>query len=709
MHAMLLLRRSHSTQRLIPRSIIIKESRTTVLNSPNDYLSSILNLICTAQHDITLSALYFGTGEPECQIVAAIKGALSDVKRPNLTCTYILDFSRTTRIPANDQQKCSLQMFQPLLEIFGNRMKVLLYRMPQHFGIFNSLVPGQISEILGVYHCKFCLFDENVILTGANLSAEYLTNRQDRYMLIEQATESSRISDNLAVSSDLPHFLKSFVKILEPHCCRATSTTVDSSDSEKQVITIAEPQTNNLSSLRILESELKNLLQIQNTTENAERERSSVTSLRPLVQHSQCGLLDESQHLLDLLFPSTASSLSSSLLGKEYRATDQKQELSTILPLPSPSSEGGSEEIRSPQSRIVIASPYPSFLPLFTSALLSLSTPKRILGQSSDSQLHQSSALTAGDSTVRVITSEGENSGVFSSTIQKKKAENVPEGCSDACVGEEGRVSSSSSGSSNELKENDGLKMAVSKSNSYSDSDKSNNSNSYSSRDNRNINSNINSSDKNDRNNSDNSNIETSLKFIVSEERSHGFHNGQGLKNLIPKLHTHALQSVLLRCLKKSESDRKVHGTTVATEASDLYNNVSVCQYYRKDWTFHVKGIWLFSTPELCAPLIPILANPSSYPCNTAKEAVYNGGYNGHAATYIGSSNFGERSCSRDFELGFVLHTTCPSLSSQLSEECSRIEEHSSDVSNGLIEFTGRAKEAKWYIPLLTRCLRTFL
>jgi phosphatidylserine/phosphatidylglycerophosphate/cardiolipin synthase-like enzyme len=703
LHAMLLLRRSHSTQRLLPRSIVIKGSQTTVLSSPSDYLSSILNLICTSQHNITLSALYFGTGEPERQVVDAIKGALSDEKRPNLTCTYILDFSRTTRVPAHDQQKCSLQIFQPLLEMFGDRMKVLLYRMPQHFGIFNSLVPGQLSEILGVYHCKFCLFDENVILTGANLSAEYLTNRQDRYILIEQAADSSRSTDGLAASSDLPHFLKAFVKILEPHCCRATYTAIDSSHSDKQVVTIAEPQTTNLSSLRILESELKNLLQIQNTEEHAERDLSSGTSLRPLVQYSQCGLLDESQHLLDLLFPRIANTLSCSSLRKEDHTGDQKHESPTILPLPSSERITAEvEQIRGPLSRIVIASPYPSFLPLFTSALLSLSTPKRILGQISDTHTHQSGALIDEDN-VRGISTQGESSGEISRGKMQKEKENVPEDCSGSCIGEEGSTRGRGSGSDWECKYDLQTSIIDREKNGHNYDTNSGISKDTNSDNNSNISS-----------NSSNSGIETSLKFIVAEERSHGFHKGQGLKNLIPKLHTHALQSVLLCCLKNSESDRKIQGpagaaTATGTEPSDLYGNVSVCQYYRKDWTFHVKGIWIFSRPELPTTLIPSAASSSSYPCTTAKEAVSNGVYSNHAATYIGSSNFGERSSSRDFELGFVLHTTCPSLSSQLSEECSRIEEHSSDISDGLIEFTGRAKEAKWYIPILTKCLRTFL
>ena len=81
------------------------------------------------------------------------------------------------------------------------------------------------------------------------------------------------------------------------------------------------------------------------------------------------------------------------------------------------------------------------------------------------------------------------------------------------------------------------------------------------------------------------------------------------------------------------------------------------------------------------------------------------------AATYIGSSNFGERSYGRDFELGFVLHSNCPLLASKLSEECARLEEHSSAMTMGVKEYSLQAEGAgtDWYIPLLTKMLRKFL
>jgi phosphatidylserine/phosphatidylglycerophosphate/cardiolipin synthase-like enzyme len=37
-------------------------------------------------------------------------------------------------------------------------------------------------EAVGVWHMKFYIFDDTIIISGANLSDTYFTNRQDRYV-----------------------------------------------------------------------------------------------------------------------------------------------------------------------------------------------------------------------------------------------------------------------------------------------------------------------------------------------------------------------------------------------------------------------------------------------------------------------------------------------------------------------------------------------
>ena len=930
------LRRSHSTMRSVPRTIGLIGARTTILSSPTEYLSSILSLISSAQHEITLSALYCGTGENEHKILAEIEKALSDERRPHLKCTFILDYSRTQRLPGKGEQKCSLQFLSPLLTKYGKRMKVLLYRMPQHFGLLNRFIPGQLSEILGVYHCKFCLFDQNVILTGANLSAEYLTNRQDRYMLVEQSDRQTQsditlsqhalTTDNLESQPDLALFLQSFSRMIERHCyhveyeyecgcgCQtasgssreqcsnvnntdnilrnssgssnsssnssgnsggkssgtssssscnnsssstsgsssSSSSSINSNDSSsgsssssgdgnrsnissvnghgsrtknkhRSGLIIFEPQITDKS---VLAAEILSLTENivsdsqihsnSNSNSNSQTHSDSnsqsqihsnshsttpwmkpditsnsgckdlisdiasdsvsvrvdksgsvndsvVTTLRPLIQHYSCGIISESKYLLDLLFSSvlknteypspsslasspTSSSLSSTSSFSSSTATSSSSSVvssssftssspssssssspSILETSLSPSSSPSSPSSFSPSSsfsctssststfstftpdhwsKVVIASPYPSFLPSFTSFLLSISTQHRSkIKEIDDSKMHQidvHNKLNQTDDHNKLHQNNEFAGSIRTQNSTKNITKNVTQNISDNII---------------EVEEENPVEM----------------------------------------------------KFIISESRSHGFNNGGGLKKLIPKMHDYALQNILFESLnnihvrelctksdrnngsnKNSNSsndndsgsgsdkkngfdkengsdnernlyDKRIRGT-VGVDSNTLpihlhspmhspmhshthphahdisYNNVSVCPYYRDDWTFHCKGIWLFKSKF--TPMKNILQR--NVPQNIPKNVPL-------AATYIGSSNFGERSCFRDFELGFVLHTNCPKLSTQLSEECSRLEEYSSGMSLDAKEYSLQMNGAEWYLPLLTRMLRTFL
>jgi CDP-diacylglycerol--glycerol-3-phosphate 3-phosphatidyltransferase len=55
------------------------------------------------------------------------------------------------------------------------RIKISLNRQ-------SSLKNPLFGEISGVHHQKIALFDDTVIIGGANLSHNYFLNRRDRYM-----------------------------------------------------------------------------------------------------------------------------------------------------------------------------------------------------------------------------------------------------------------------------------------------------------------------------------------------------------------------------------------------------------------------------------------------------------------------------------------------------------------------------------------------
>ena len=49
------------------------------------------------------------------------------------------------------------------------------------------LLPPRVSEMVGVCHLKAYIFDDDIMISGANLSNTYFSMRQDRYFLIRNA------------------------------------------------------------------------------------------------------------------------------------------------------------------------------------------------------------------------------------------------------------------------------------------------------------------------------------------------------------------------------------------------------------------------------------------------------------------------------------------------------------------------------------------
>jgi len=48
-----------------------------------------------------------------------------------------------------------------------------------------------MGEVSGVHHQKICVFDDQVIIGGANLSKSYFLNRKDRYMKFSNCEDLS--------------------------------------------------------------------------------------------------------------------------------------------------------------------------------------------------------------------------------------------------------------------------------------------------------------------------------------------------------------------------------------------------------------------------------------------------------------------------------------------------------------------------------------
>lgn len=149
-----------------------------ILHSPSDFYETLKLKISKAERRIFLASLYLGKTEDE--LVDCIGKALEN--NPNLKVYFLTDGLRGTR---EAPSKCSASLLARLLENYDNRVDIRLYKTPALLGWKESMIPKRFNEGIGLQHMKIYGFDDELLLSGANLSSDYFTNRQDRYYLFK--------------------------------------------------------------------------------------------------------------------------------------------------------------------------------------------------------------------------------------------------------------------------------------------------------------------------------------------------------------------------------------------------------------------------------------------------------------------------------------------------------------------------------------------
>ncbi|DBA01871.1 TPA: hypothetical protein N0F65_006019 [Lagenidium giganteum] len=172
-----------------------------VIATPTEFYEQLLTNIRGARHRITISSLYLGTGELEQQLVRCLHEQLQ--ANPGLKVQIVLDYSRGQR---GGQTRSSVAMLKPLLAQYPQQCQLFLYKVPQLNGV-KAFLPPPFNETMGVSHAKVYLVDDVLVLSGANLSEDYFTNRQDRYV-------------QMANCGALATFYHEFVDIVAAHAFR---------------------------------------------------------------------------------------------------------------------------------------------------------------------------------------------------------------------------------------------------------------------------------------------------------------------------------------------------------------------------------------------------------------------------------------------------------------------------------------------------------
>ncbi|CAG2057561.1 unnamed protein product [Timema podura] len=166
-------------------------NKVSVISEPSVFHETLLSQCLSSKRRITLVSLYLGTGTLEEKLVSSIQQNLKE-SNGALRVKILLDYTRGSRGSHN-----SRTMLLPLLDKYQKSCQVCLYHTPSLREPLRSLLPQRYNELVGLQHMKLYLFDDSIIISGANLSKDYFTNRQDRYVLIEDCKPLADFYDAL--------------------------------------------------------------------------------------------------------------------------------------------------------------------------------------------------------------------------------------------------------------------------------------------------------------------------------------------------------------------------------------------------------------------------------------------------------------------------------------------------------------------------------
>ena len=163
----------------------------TTLGGPAEFYERLREAAAGAENRILLASLYIGTGEKEQALLDAVAAACD--RTPSLQATLLVDALRTQRVERSGVssldrivERCGRHIptaRQLSVAGPGRGLNVFLYHTHMLGKIGKRVLPPRWNEGISLQHCKVYLFDDTVILSGANLSDTYFTDRDDRYVV----------------------------------------------------------------------------------------------------------------------------------------------------------------------------------------------------------------------------------------------------------------------------------------------------------------------------------------------------------------------------------------------------------------------------------------------------------------------------------------------------------------------------------------------
>ncbi|KAJ1501078.1 CDP-diacylglycerol--glycerol-3-phosphate 3-phosphatidyltransferase [Coelomomyces lativittatus] len=152
----------------------------------------------------------------------------------------LMDYLRSTREGPTSAYS-SVKALESLKLEFGHRISIKFYHTPDLTGWMKKWIPPRFNETVGLLHFKIYITDDTMILTGANLSHDYFTRRQDRYFQITAPAVVQHYCTYVETVSTLAFDLTTTLELHPPTPNPMTSPHVFRSQAYQRLSAILSP------------------------------------------------------------------------------------------------------------------------------------------------------------------------------------------------------------------------------------------------------------------------------------------------------------------------------------------------------------------------------------------------------------------------------------------------------------------------------------
>ncbi|CZS93801.1 probable phosphatidylglycerophosphate synthase PEL1 [Rhynchosporium agropyri] len=269
----------------------IQGSQIDILRSPAEFYETLKVRLIPTLHmqkmgsaDGMITGQGLGSGEPHFSIyiISTLQQALR--AKPRLKLSILTDALRGTR--ESPEASCA-SLLAPLVSEFGpDRVEIRMYHTPNLTGLRKKYIPKRINEGWGLQHMKLYGVDDEIIISGANLSSDYFTNRQDRYHIFS----SKEITEYF---SKIHNAVSSLSFLVTPDAQLPAGYTLEWPTSNLAPSPLSNPAKYISQSSTVL----KSLIQPLNTAAQSPANPANNTSVYPLSQLTQLLSPDTSTEL----------------------------------------------------------------------------------------------------------------------------------------------------------------------------------------------------------------------------------------------------------------------------------------------------------------------------------------------------------------------------------------------------------------------------